>query len=206
MEATTKKAVAERKTAETRISVTVEDSPRRDMSIDTGFFFLDHQMKQIAWRLCMNIDASVEARGYKSAHTTSEDLGIVLGKALLKMYKKRSEKEGASGFGYSRGIIDESTAWAAVSIEGRANSFIKVCPEIERLERVEDMLTADMYSFIEGLAQGMKATVQIEIKWGRDPHHAWEAAFRALGEALKNTLAKNEWRKGVIAGVKETLE
>ncbi|MFH1424911.1 MAG: hypothetical protein ABIG20_04565 [archaeon] len=195
-----------RKTSESEIKVVLEDGQRRDMKIDTGLNFLNHQVKQIAWRLCMNIDASIKnTTEYRSTHTMSEDLGIVLGRALLKMYEQKA-KEGVNGFGAAYGVIDEARAFAAVSIEGRANSFVEMCPEIERLELVEDMLCWDLVAFLEGLAQGMKATVQVNIERGRDPHHSWEATYRALGEALKIALQKNEWRKGTIAGVKGTLE
>ena len=135
----------------------------------------------------------------------AEDLGIVFGQCVLEMYKKRME-EGAEGFGTADGIIDEAKGWAGVSIEGRANCFVEICEDIKRLELVEDMLTIDLVQFLEGLAQGMKATVQVKVEWGKDPHHAYETAFRALGEALKRCLEKNTWREGTIAGVKETLE
>jgi imidazoleglycerol phosphate dehydratase HisB len=39
-----------------------------------------------------------------------------------------------------------------------------------------------------------------------DPHHAWEAAFRAFGRALRSSLAPNTWRSGLTAGVKGTLD
>lgn len=207
VEATDKKVVCERKTSESEIRVCVEDSPKRDMNIKTGLNFLDHQVKQIAWRLCMNIDASIKnTTAYRSTHTMAEDLGIVLGQAILEMYKCRMDETGVNGFGSADGVIDEAKAWAAVSIEGRANSFIEICEDIEKKELVEDMLTTDLLQFLEGFAQGLKGTVQVKIEWGKDPHHAYEAAYRALGEALKKCLEKNEWRKGTIAGVKDTLE
>lgn len=154
----------------------------------------------------MNIDAEISTAQYRSIHTIAEDLGIVLGTAVLEMYKKRMQESGANGFGCSYGVIDESRAFAAVSIEGRSNSFIEICETVRKMERVEDMLTYDLRAFLEGLAQGMKATLQVKIERGEDPHHAWEAAFRAVGEALKIALQKNEWRKGTIVGVKGTLD
>ncbi len=205
VQASRKKAVIERGTTESKIRVTVEDSARREMKIKTGRYFLDHQIRQIAWRLCMNIDAKAECTQYFSVHTLAEDLGIVLGTAIAQMYEKRI-KEGANGFGCGFGAIDESAARAMVSIEGRANSFIDVCENVDKMEQVEDMLTYDMRAFIEGFAQGLKGTVQIKIETGTDPHHAWEATFRALGEALKKCFEKNAWRAGAIAGVKGTLD
>ncbi len=204
IESSEKRVAVERTTRESKIKIAVEDSPRRDFILKTGLLFLDHQLEQIGWRFCMNIDASCEIRR-KMMHVISEDTGLVLGIALREMYAKRM-KSGANGSGFSIVAMDEARATAVVSIEGRAFAFIEQPAELKQTEFVEDMLTADMISFIEGLAQGLKATIQIKIETGRDPHHSWEAAYRALGEALKNCLSTNEWRKGTTVGIKGTLE
>ncbi|MBU0615164.1 MAG: imidazoleglycerol-phosphate dehydratase, partial [Nanoarchaeota archaeon] len=47
-------------------------------------------------------------------------------------------------------------------------------------------------------------TIQIKIMQGEDPHHLWEAVFRALGTAIRNSFQPNTWRP--MSGVKGTLE
>ena len=63
------------------------------------------------------------------------------------------------------------------------------------MENVEDMLTEDCVAFVEGLSQGLGATIHLDILKGHDPHHCWEAAFRALGEAINQTFEENTWRR-----------
>src|SRR3989344_6321435 len=136
VESSWKKIVAERTTRESKIKLCIEDLPRRDFLLNTGLLFLDHQLEQIGWRLCMNIDASCEIKR-KMMHVISEDTGLVLGIALREMYEKRI-KSGANGSGFSLVAMDEARAVAAVSIEGRAFSFVEQPDELKKTELVED--------------------------------------------------------------------
>ena len=63
-------------------------------------------------------------------------------------------------------------------------------------EDVEDLHTQDMYAFFEGFFQGMPATCHLDLIYGRDPHHCWETACHALGEALRAAMTPNPWRLG----------
>jgi imidazoleglycerol phosphate dehydratase HisB len=84
-----------------------------------------------------------------------------------------------------------------VNMEGRRNVFFSIhnhCPAV-RSELVEDMSVQDMFAFVEGFCQGFPATVHMDFLKGRDPHHAWESAIHALGEAIRGAFAPNPWRK-----------
>jgi imidazoleglycerol-phosphate dehydratase len=113
--------------------------------------------------------------------------------------------EGVESVGEAHGIIDEALAFAMVSFEGRARCELRRSGAAG-IEHVEDMLAADLAAFFDGFAQGARATVWLEILHADDPHHAWEAAFRAFGRALRFSLAPNAWRSGLTAGVKGTLD
>ena len=203
-EAKKMKKTVERKTRESGIVVSVEDGKIYSKP-DTGREFLNHMLETISWRSGIGIEAKFESTQFSLSHVIAEDVGIVLGKALLQMYEERME-EGVNGFGESYAVIDEAMAFAAISIEGRANSFIELNCNGVKKEQVEDMLSEDLESFIGGIAQGMKATIRVNFERGGNAHESWEAGFRALGEALRKCFEKNEMRKGLIAGVKGTLE
>jgi imidazoleglycerol phosphate dehydratase HisB len=163
-------------------------------------------LETIAWRACMNIDASYANTQFRLTHVITEDVGIVLGKAFGKLLEQNMA-QGVNGSGSSVGIIDEAMAVVAVSFEGRRNAFLELASAPgTQTERVEDMLSADLSEFFFGFAQGAGATVSIRALSGANPHHAWESIFRAFGEALKQCFAQNEWRKGTTAGVKGTLD
>ena len=195
----------ERRTRESVITATVEDTPRRDFQLNTGIDFFNHMIETIAWRACLNIDVSYENTQFRLTHVIAEDVGIVLGMAFAKLVELRMEK-GVNGAGSGILGIDEALAIANVSFEGRSVAVLN----IERapgasIVQVEDAQAADMAEFFRGFAQGARATVNIQALSGDDPHHTWEAIYRSFGLALKNALSPNAWRAGTTAGVKGTL-
>ncbi len=197
-----KEVVAERATRESRITCRIDSKKRRETKIDTGLQFLNHMIETIAWRMNLNVDFKFEATNFKLTHIIAEDSGIVLGSALRAMFERRMKKgvEGAS-----RSIIDEGSATAAVSIEGRPKLIFEGNIATD-LTEVEDTKTCDLDDFLDGLALGLGATIRITVEAGKDPHHAWESVFRALGEALREAFRPNTWRAGTSAGVKGTLK
>lgn len=204
-ERTPVKAVVERRTKETTVRVVVEDGPRRDWRIDTGSQFLNHMIEMLAFYSGLNIDASVEFTGFRLMHTAAEDLGLTMGAALRAIMAERIRESGCRCHGFAQAVLDEAWSQARLSYEGRAYS------RIERLGApmfgwAEDIREEFLKSFIDGLAQGMRSTIHVDLMKGEDPHHIWESAFRALGAALHEILQPDEWRKGSVAGVKGTAE
>jgi len=202
--ATNKEVVAERITRESKIKCVIDSNKRRKTKIDTGLAFLNHMIETIGWRMNLNIDFKYTTTNFKLTHVIAEDSGIVLGSALRAMFeKKMTSAKGVSGA--SRSIIDEGCATAVVSIEGRPKLFLEGNP-VTDLTMVEDTKTCDLDDFLDGLALGLGATIRIVVESGKDPHHTWEAMFRALGEALRQAFEPNPWRTGTTAGVKGTLK
>ena len=63
------------------------------------------------------------------------------------------------------------------------------------------MNSEDLITFLDGFAQGAQCTLQVEVRKGANGHHIWEAAFRAVGLALKQVLTVTESRKSMTSGV-----
>ncbi|MGC8969515.1 MAG: hypothetical protein ACP5ID_01635 [Conexivisphaera sp.] len=196
-------ASVERRTSETAIRVTVEEGPRRPWRVSTGSAFLDHMVEILAFYSELNVDATVEA-SRRLMHTLAEDLGIALGAALRAMADARIASEGCRCHGFAQAVLDEAYSQARVSYEGR--SLAVVDRSIDRFGQVEDLQEEFLVAFLEGMAQGMRATIHVDLMRGRDPHHAWESAFRALGIALRSALERDEWRRGYAAGIKGTVD
>ena len=200
--ATDSEVVAERVTRESKISCKIDSKKRRETKIDTGLAFLNHMIETIGWRMNLNIEFVYTTTNFKLTHVIAEDSGIVLESALRAMFEKKMVK-GVSGA--SRSMIDEGCATAAISIEGRPKLILEGNP-VTDLTEVEDTKTCDLDDFIDGLAFGLGASIRIVVESGKDPHHTWEAIFRALGEALREAFEPNLFRAGVSAGVKGTLK
>jgi imidazoleglycerol-phosphate dehydratase len=194
-------ASARRETRETLVEVSVDDGPRRECRISTGYEFLDHMVEMLSFYARLNIDAKVEAKR-RLAHTVAEDLGITLGAALKAMMDKRIEEWGCRCHGYAQAVLDEAWSQARISYEGRSLSL--VTRNTARFGQVEDIGEEFLKAFIDGLAQGMRSTIHLDLMGGEDPHHVWESGFRALGAALRQALERDPWAMGSVAGVKGT--
>jgi len=180
-----------RTTRESEVKVTIEAGPKRDFIIDTSICFFNHMIETIAWRACMNIDASYQNTQFRLTHVICEDVGIVMGCAFKEMAEK---SPGVNANGASICGIDEAMVAVAVSFEGRANTYLNIDVPGAKIEQVEDMLASDLREFFMGFAQGARCTINIKAFSGENPHHIWEAIFRAFGQALQECFKKNEWR------------
>lgn len=191
--------IVNRTTNETSITVVINQIKKLERSVDTSLPFLDHMVETFAWRANLNIGVKINTN-IQLKHALAEDIGITIGRAILELFKI-NVNNGIEGYGFARGIIDEAYADVALSIEGRTNYEIKG-PEFYN---VEEITGYDLIAFLEGFCQGCRCSLKIEYS-GKDPHHTWEAVFRALGLCIKKTLTVNEWYKNSISGLKGTLQ
>ncbi|MEM2122363.1 MAG: hypothetical protein QXE79_01875 [Candidatus Bathyarchaeia archaeon] len=196
----TEEVVVQRRTGESMVEVELalksgESKP------STGYTFLDHMIETIGRWGCLTIRLDVEA-DRRLSHMIAEDSGITLGSALKELSRKRIEELGINCVGFAHAPLDEALSLVVVSIEGRVNAYVDATCEGGLAERVEDSSRWDLTTFIEGLAQGWSSTIHLRILSGRDPHHSWESAFRALGMAISKSLELKPSRKGEIPGLK----
>lgn len=194
-----------RETRESSVEVTVRFGARdADAASDTPIHFLNHMLEMIAWYAGFNLRATYQARRFHLTHVVCEDVGIVLGHAIRQIVERRMA-DGVASDGAGYGGIDDALALAYFILEGRANHFL-VLPDSLRSGDVEDAHNTDLVQFFEGFAQGSRGTLHLRLISGADPHHCWEACFRAFAKALRAALAPDPWRAGATAGVKGTLD
>ncbi len=181
---------------EVDVVVEVATAFDRTLAPDTGIGFLDHLIASLSWGLCMSIGCTATVGRWRSTHTIAEDSAQTIGAALKYLYYRKMVAEGINAFGSAEACLDEALARAIVSVEGRRNAFVSVADECPGglAEVVEDLQAADCVAFIEGFAQGLPATVRVDLLKGANPHHAWESAFTALGEALRIAYVGNPFR------------
>ena len=206
-----------RKTTESEIIVKLtlgKLAPDYRSKINTPLMFLNHMLEHIAYRGGINIEISVALDKFDLTHVVAEDVGMTMGKAVLDLVTSNVP----TGYGDAIGIIDEAKAIAAISFEGRSLfdfSFAggkictcgddcqccEACAGIQLAEEVEGMYTDDILTFLDGFAQGANCTLHVDVEKGKNGHHIWEAAFRAIGTALGRALYVDETRAGLTAGV-----
>jgi histidinol-phosphate/aromatic aminotransferase/cobyric acid decarboxylase-like protein/imidazoleglycerol phosphate dehydratase HisB len=159
-----------RATAETRIRVRLALDGAGRVRVSTGAGLYDHLLEQLAFH--GGLDLVLEGVGdlETGPHHTAEDAGLALGEALDRAL---GDRRGIARYGDAVVPMDDALARAAVDLGGRPWAELK-------LER-DPGLAGHM---LQSLAQAGRLALHVEAG-GRDEHHVAEAAFKAVGRALR---------------------
>ncbi len=190
-----------RKTTESEMVLKLTPPPLAQdyrKKIDTPIIFLNHMIEHIAWRSGFNIETDVKLDKFYLTHVVCEDLGIALGRAVAE-YVSRGIDKGINSYGTGVGIIDEAKAQCVMSFESR--SYFDFTTKVSLPSEAEDMHSEDLVTFLDGFAQGARATLHIDVEKGVNSHHIWEAVYRAFGIALGEALSYNADKCGRTSGV-----
>jgi imidazoleglycerol-phosphate dehydratase len=154
-----------RETGETRVRVTLDAGP--DIQVSTGDEFLDHMLITLAryagWSL--GIDARGDLR-----HHLIEDVAITLGRVAGTDTPPTCVR-------YAEATVpmDEALVQVAIDAGGRPH--------------YEGPLPSTLYDhFFRSFAMNADWTVHVRVVRGTDPHHVVEAAFKALGLAIRSAM------------------
>ena len=180
-----RKAVIDRRTAETQIKVTLAIDGKGRYDNRTGIRFLDHMLDLVARH--GGFDLQVKAAGDLDVdqHHTVEDTGIALGEAVAKAL---GNKRGINRAGYFVMPMDETLAVAAIDLSGRPHSVIDTAVTVRI---VGDLQTELVHDFFEGFANAARANVHLKVMYGRSNHHKIEACFKAFARALRVACSKD---------------
>jgi imidazoleglycerol phosphate dehydratase HisB/histidinol-phosphate/aromatic aminotransferase/cobyric acid decarboxylase-like protein len=162
-----------RATAETRISVRLSLDGASRVSVQTGAGIYDHFLEQLAFHA--GLDLVVEATGDLETgdHHTVEDTALAFGEALDKAL---GDRRGIARYGDATVPMDDALARAAVDLGGRP--FAEVALDLD---------PGMAGHFFGSLAQAARMAIHVEAS-GRDAHHTAEAAYKAVGRALKTAV------------------
>jgi imidazoleglycerol-phosphate dehydratase len=174
-----RKALVERKTRETDITVEVNLDGTGQCSIQTPLPFLSHMLEQIGRHGC--IDLTVKAVGDVEidGHHTTEDVGIVLGKAVLEALGDRA---GIRRYGSATLPMDEALVTVALDLSGRPFFVWRVPMPKAKLGTFDSELAE---IFFEAFARSAQANLHVHLHEGSNLHHIIEISFKALAKALR---------------------
>lgn len=177
-----RKAEVKRKTNETDIKVEINLDGKGKYEINTPISFLNHMLGLMTYhgRFDLKVDASGDID--VDFHHLIEDLGIVIGEAIKDALGK---KEGIKRYGNAVIPMDESLAEVTIDLSGRPYLVYKVQQKRLRLRDLEVSLFED---FFRALSNNALMNLHIRLHYGRDPHHMYEAIFKAFGKALKEAV------------------
>lgn len=194
-----RRAVIDRRTAETQIKVTLALDGKGRYENHTGIRFLDHMLDLVARH--GGFDLKIKATGDLDVdqHHTVEDTGIALGEAVAKAL---GDKKGINRAGYFVMPMDETLAVAAIDLSGRPATVIDTKVTV-RL--VGDLQTELVHDFFEGFAMASRSNVHLKVMYGRSNHHKIEACFKAFARALRVACSKDKRMARTLPSTKGLL-
>ena len=172
-------AKVERETRETKIVVELNLDGTGVSSINTPLPFLSHMLDQIARH--GSIDLSVHAEGDVDidGHHTTEDIGIVLGKAVLDAL---GDRQAIRRYGSATLPMDEALVTCALDLSGRP-FFVWRVPLPKAKIGTWDVELAEV--FFEAFARTAQANLHVVLHEGQNLHHIVEISFKAFAKALR---------------------
>ena len=175
---TERKATIARTTSETDIKIALNLDGSGNGSARTGIPFLDHMLTLFAKHGIFDLDVSCKGDLEIDAHHSVEDVGICLGLALEKAL---GDKKGIVRFAHSYFPMDETLVRVAVDLSGRPYLVYKVEVSRERIGALDAELIEE---FWKAFVTHARLNVHIELLYGRNTHHIFEAVFKAAARAL----------------------
>ncbi len=187
-----RRATATRRTRETDVEVTLGLDGTGVADVSTGIGFYDHLLAALAHHGLF--DLSVRAMGDLEVdeHHTVEDVALVLGSAFAAALGDRS---GIVRFGDAAVPMDESLATAVVDVGGRPYAVVELPFRAPAAGGLPLQLVDHA---LESFARTGGITLHVSGS-GRNDHHLAEAAFKALGRALRVACESDPRRAGVAS-------
>lgn len=170
MSASSGRTVVERRTRETDVRV---ELARGDglADVHTGVRYLDHMLVVLA--RYAGLDVVVVASG-DLRHHVIEDVALTLGTAVARLLPAT-----AARFGDRTVAMDDAVVQAVLDAGGRP--FYR------------GPVPSALYDhFLRSFCDAARLTLHVIVQRGEDRHHIVEAAFKALGFALRSALADGD--------------
>jgi len=175
----------DRQTTETQITGALTVDGHGRYNVRTGIRFFDHMLELFTRHGGFDLTLAATGDLDVDQHHTVEDVGIVLGEAVLKAL---GDRKGINRAGYFVMPMDETLAVAAIDLSGRPHAVVDLKV---RVRMVGDLKTELVHDFFDGFASGARANVHVKVLYGRSSHHHIEAVFKAFARALRVACARD---------------
>ncbi|HJU75592.1 MAG TPA: imidazoleglycerol-phosphate dehydratase [Gemmatimonadaceae bacterium] len=157
-----------RETRETRVRVAFARAGG-ESRISTAIPFLDHMLATLARYAGASLQVSADG---DLRHHIAEDVAITVGTAVL-----RATPNACARYGHRVVPMDDALVEVTLDLGGRVY--------------YRGPLPSAMYDhWMRSFAQHAQCTLHVRVLRGRDRHHIVEAAFKALGMALREALTE----------------
>jgi imidazoleglycerol-phosphate dehydratase len=175
--------LVERKTAETAIVVRINLDGSGQSKIETPLPFLSLLLEQISRHGGFDLDVEASGDVEIDGHHTTEDLGIVLGKAVLQAL---GDRKGIQRYGSATLPMDEALVRVAMDLSGRPFFVWRLDLPKAKLGTFDSELAE---VFFEGFARAGQVNLHVHKLEGHNLHHLIEITFKAFAKALRQATA-----------------
>ncbi len=188
-----RRASLERNTSETQIRVKLDrDGGQPSIDVPNGFF--GHMLDALATHGGLGLELRARGDVHVDQHHTVEDVGIVLGEALLRAL---GERRGIVRFAHAYAPLDEALARAVVDVSGRGFCACTLPPALEHAWVTPEFPLSLIVDFFHALADRGRLTLHLDVLAARNAHHAAEAVFKAVALALRQAVSLRSGERGV---------
>lgn len=195
---TPRTAVFERSTRETSVRLALgldgalPEGEAPGIRVPNGFFA--HMLEALATHGGLALSLQATGDVHVDLHHTVEDVGIAFGEALREAL---GERRGLVRFAHAYAPLDEALARAVVDLSGRGFFVGEVPPALEASWITRELPFTLLADFFQAFADRGRFTLHVAVLAGRNPHHAAEAAFKALALALRQAVTVRPGGEGV---------
>ncbi len=162
-----RKGVVSRSTKETDVKVSIDLDGTGAGDVRSGIAFFDHMLLLFARHGLFDLEIRCSGDLEVDAHHSVEDVGIC--------------REGIARFAHAYYPMDESLARVVVDLSGRP--YLRFHVPVER-EQVGGLDAELVEEFWRAFATHGRLNLHVELLYGRNAHHIFEAVFKAAARAL----------------------
>jgi len=192
-------AKIERKTDETEISLVIDLDGNGSAKVDTGIPFINHMLNLFSAHSFIDLELTARGDTDIDDHHTIEDIGICLGKAIEEAL---GDKKGIKRYGEATIPMDESLARVVIDISRRPVLSYRVQLKKETTGSFDVGLIKE---FFRALVNNAGLTLHVDLIAGEEPHHVFEAIFKAFARALDKAISIESRMAGRIPSTKGIL-
>ncbi|MBI5665010.1 MAG: imidazoleglycerol-phosphate dehydratase HisB [Nitrospirae bacterium] len=190
-----RKAAVSRKTKETDIKIHINLDGKGDYKINTSIPFVDHMLSLMSKHGHLDLDVQAKGDIEVDYHHLMEDVGIVLGEAINKALGKKLQ---IRRYGEAVTPMDESLAQVVIDLSGRPYLVYNVKTP-KGSNQIQSLAVSLFEDFFRALSNNGGMNLHINLHYGRDPHHIFEAIFKGFGRALRSAVEIHPGVKGVLS-------
>ncbi len=175
-------ATVTRTTRETSITVSLDLDGSGRADIATPIPFLSHMLDQIARHGSIALTLRAAGDTEIDGHHTTEDLAIVLGRAVDQAL---GDRRGIRRYGEATLPMDEALCQCALDLSGRTYFVDRLALPKAKVGTFDVELAP---VFFEGFARGAQCNLHVRKHEGENLHHVIECTFKAFARALRDAV------------------